>query len=74
LQREVRTVLLLLLCEQTADNPPFFHDTEEIGAVESVKAASDIFAPVGGQVDSVNSELEGSPDLLNKSAESEGAF
>ncbi|GAA6003216.1 hypothetical protein JCM10207_001804 [Rhodosporidiobolus poonsookiae] len=45
---------------------------EEIGAVESVKAASDIFAPVGGQVEEVNDELEGQPDLLNKSAEAEG--
>ncbi|GAA5891560.1 hypothetical protein JCM5296_004258 [Sporobolomyces johnsonii] len=45
---------------------------EQIGAVESVKAASDIFAPVGGQVQEVNEALGDSPDLLNKSAESEG--
>lgn len=47
--------------------------TEEIGAVESVKAASDIFAPVAGQVVEINGKLEDSPDLLNKSAEGEGA-
>ncbi|GJN88730.1 hypothetical protein Rhopal_001696-T1 [Rhodotorula paludigena] len=45
---------------------------EEIGAVESVKAASDIFAPVAGQVVEINGKLEDSPDLLNKSAEGEG--
>ncbi|CEQ39832.1 SPOSA6832_01409 [Sporobolomyces salmonicolor] len=45
---------------------------EQIGAVESVKAASDIFAPVGGQVKEVNEALADSPDLLNKSAESDG--
>ncbi|GAA6029456.1 hypothetical protein JCM8097_003688 [Rhodosporidiobolus ruineniae] len=45
---------------------------EEMGAVESVKAASDIFAPVGGQIVEVNGELEGQPDLLNKSAEADG--
>ncbi|GAA5833896.1 hypothetical protein JCM11251_006003 [Rhodosporidiobolus azoricus] len=45
---------------------------EQIGAVESVKAASDIFAPVGGQVVEVNQDLEGQPDLLNKAPESDG--
>ncbi|BGP13647.1 hypothetical protein JCM10213_007825 [Rhodosporidiobolus nylandii] len=45
---------------------------EQIGAVESVKAASDIFAPVGGQVAEVNGALEDQPDLLNKEAEGEG--
>ncbi|GAA5853681.1 hypothetical protein JCM9279_000274 [Rhodotorula babjevae] len=45
---------------------------EEIGAVESVKAASDIFAPVSGQIKEVNPELEDQPDLLNKSAEADG--
>ncbi|GAA5994001.1 hypothetical protein JCM11641_004537, partial [Rhodosporidiobolus odoratus] len=45
---------------------------EEIGAVESVKAASDIFAPVGGQIAEINGELEDQPDLLNKAAESDG--
>ncbi|BGP37786.1 glycine cleavage system H-protein subunit [Rhodotorula kratochvilovae] len=45
---------------------------EEIGAVESVKAASDIFAPVSGQITEVNGALEDQPDLLNKSAEADG--
>ncbi|GAA6047626.1 hypothetical protein JCM3770_001595 [Rhodotorula araucariae] len=45
---------------------------EEIGAVESVKAASDIFAPVSGQVKEINGALEDQPDLLNKSAEADG--
>lgn len=47
---------------------------EEMGAVESVKAASDIFAPVSGKVEEVNGELDGQPDLLNKDAEGAGAF
>ncbi|KAK4052943.1 glycine cleavage system H-protein subunit [Microbotryomycetes sp. JL221] len=45
---------------------------EQIGAVESVKAASDIFAPVSGEVSEVNEALSDSPDLLNKSAEQDG--
>ena len=35
------------------------------GVVESVKAASDIYSPVGGEVIAVNEELSGSPELLN---------
>ncbi|MBJ2177530.1 MULTISPECIES: glycine cleavage system protein GcvH [Pseudomonas] len=35
------------------------------GVVESVKAASDIYSPVAGEVIAVNEELSGSPELLN---------
>jgi glycine cleavage system H protein len=37
-----------------------------LGAVESVKAASDIYAPVSGKILAVNSPLEDSPELLNE--------
>ena len=37
----------------------------QAGVVESVKAASDIYAPVAGKVIAVNEELSGSPELLN---------
>lgn len=47
-------------------------DVEQIGAVESVKAASDIYSPVTGQIKSVNDKLGGEPGLLNKSAEENG--
>jgi len=43
-----------------------------IGAVESVKAASDIYAPLSGKVLEVNQRLNGEPGLLNKSPEGEG--
>ncbi|AOE62816.1 glycine cleavage system protein GcvH [Pseudomonas corrugata] len=42
-----------------------FDASETAGVVESVKAASDIYAPVGGEVIAVNEELAGSPELLN---------
>jgi len=45
---------------------------DQIGAVESVKAASDIFAPVSGTVEEINEELNNQPGLLNKSAEEAG--
>ena len=38
---------------------------QEAGVVESVKAASDIYSPVAGEVIAVNEELSGSPELLN---------
>ncbi len=36
------------------------------GVVESVKAASDLYMPVGGEILEVNAELENSPEILNK--------
>ena len=41
---------------------------EEFGAVESVKAASDLFSPVSGTVVEVNSALEDEPELINQDA------
>lgn len=41
---------------------------EEFGAVESVKAASDLISPVTGTVVAINEILEDNPDLINKDA------
>lgn len=41
---------------------------EEFGAVESVKAASDLISPVSGTVVEVNEALEDTPELLNEDA------
>ena len=41
---------------------------EEFGAVESVKAASDLFSPVSGTVVEVNEALEDQPELVNQDA------
>ena len=41
---------------------------EEFGAVESVKAASDLISPVSGTVVEINEALEDEPELLNKDA------
>ena len=41
---------------------------EEFGAVESVKAASDLFSPVSGTVVEINEALEDAPELLNEDA------
>ena len=44
----------------------------QIAVVESVKAASDIYAPVGGEVVEVNKALEGNPALINTDPFGEG--
>lgn len=40
--------------------------------VESVKAASDVYSPVTGEVTAVNEDLEGSPELVNQDAFGDG--
>ena len=45
---------------------------ETMGAVESVKAASDIYSPVSGEVTEVNEALNDEPALVNSSAEADG--
>ncbi|KAL5495174.1 GCV3 [Sanghuangporus weigelae] len=42
---------------------------DQIGAVESVKAASDIYSPVSGTIEEINQGLADQPGLINKSAE-----
>lgn len=41
---------------------------EEFGAVESVKAASDLISPISGKVVEVNAALEDKPELINEDA------
>ncbi|HUT66582.1 MAG TPA: glycine cleavage system protein GcvH [Spirochaetota bacterium] len=45
---------------------------EAFGSVESVKAASDIYSPLSGEVIEINSELEDHPELLNESPYEKG--
>ena len=47
---------------------------EEAGVVESVKAASDIFSPVTGEVIAVNEALEEAPETVNGSPYDDGWF
>ena len=45
---------------------------DTLAGIESVKAASDIYAPVSGKVVEVNGKLEDAPELVNESAEDAG--
>lgn len=46
----------------------------DVAVVESVKAASEVYAPVSGEIVEVNGELEDDPELVNKSPTGEGWF
>lgn len=43
-----------------------FERGEEFGTLESVKAVSELYLPVGGEIVAVNTELEEAPELLNE--------
>ena len=47
---------------------------KELAVVESVKAASEVYAPVGGEVIEVNQTLTDAPDTVNKDPLGEGWF
>ncbi|MBT3468818.1 MAG: glycine cleavage system protein GcvH [Opitutae bacterium] len=49
-----------------------FAKSEALGVVESVKAASDLFMPIAGEVIEVNEQLLESPELVNDDAYGEG--
>ncbi len=46
----------------------------EAGVVESVKAASDIYAPIGGEVIAINEQLEDEPETVNSDPYNDGWF
>ncbi|MDD5476549.1 MAG: glycine cleavage system protein GcvH [Syntrophales bacterium] len=49
-----------------------FERGEEFGTVESVKAVSELYIPVGGEIVAINSDLEDSPELINQSPYGDG--
>ena len=47
---------------------------DAVAVVESVKAASDVFSPIAGEVTEVNGDLTGQPALVNEDAEGKAWF
>ncbi|WP_428036665.1 glycine cleavage system protein GcvH [Amphritea sp.] len=47
---------------------------DDLGVVESVKAASDVYAPLSGEVIAINEELEDAPELVNSDPYGDGWF
>lgn len=67
-QEELTDIVYVELPEVGAS----FAAGEEIAVVESVKAASEIYAPVGGEVVEVNGALDDRPELINDDPYGEG--
>ena len=51
-----------------------FAKGDDAAVVESVKAASDVYAPIGGEVIESNAAIESEPALINRDPEGEGWF
>ena len=51
-----------------------FDKGDEAAVVESVKAASEVYTPIGGEVTEVNSTLEDAPETVNLSPDADGWF
>ena len=47
---------------------------EQVGVVESVKAASELFSPISGKIIQVNDSLSKEPQLINSDAENDGWY
>ena len=47
-------------------------ERETFGAIESVKAASDLYSPVAGRISAVNDKLSGKPELVNSDPYGDG--
>lgn len=45
---------------------------KEIVVLESTKAAADVYAPISGTIEEVNTELQNQPELINEDAEHKG--
>ena len=56
------------------DEDTEFKAGDEAATVESVKAASDVYSPVGGTVSATNSTLEDAPEKVNESPFGDGWF
>ena len=67
-QAQLHEIVYVELPEMDAE----IAQADAIGAVESVKAVSDMYSPVGGKIVAVNEELLDSPDKINTDPYGEG--
>ena len=54
------------------ENGDTFDKDDEFGSVESVKAVSEIYMPVSGEITEINETLEDAPELVNESCYDDG--
>jgi glycine cleavage system H protein len=67
-QSELGDITFIELPEEDAE----FNAGDELANIESVKAASPVYAPFAAKVTEVNADLEDSPELINQDAYGEG--
>jgi glycine cleavage system H protein len=67
-QKELGDIVFVELPEEDDE----VEQGESFGSIEAVKAVEDIISPVSGEVEKVNTDLEDTPDLINKSAFEDG--
>ena len=57
--------LIKYLYQRTLDEGDAIATGDDVAVAESVKAASDVYAPISGEVIAINEDLEDSPELVN---------
>lgn len=56
----------------STNNMKYISFSEEFGALESVKAASELYSPLTGEVTEINTNLTDNPGLVNKACYEDG--
>lgn len=69
-QKALGDVVFVELPEVSAS----YNAGDEVAVVESVKAASEVYAPLDGEIVEINDALEGDPSLVNSAPTSDGWF
>jgi len=67
-QKQLRDIVYVELPEKGKE----IKKMEAIGTIESVKAVSEVYSPISGEIIEVNTELENSPELINEDPYGEG--
>lgn len=67
-QKELGDVVMVELPKVGAT----FAQGDTMGTIESVKAVSEVYAPIGGKITAVNTDLEAEPELVNTAPHGQG--
>jgi len=68
-QKQLGEIVFVELPRKVGDD---LHADEEFGSVESVKAVSEIFAPLSGKITAINEQLNDAPETVNEDPYGEG--
>ena len=57
---------------ETPEVGTIIEQAKQCGTIESIKAVSDLYAPINGTISAINSEIESAPELVNQSPQESG--